>query len=147
MQRKPRARDVWDGILSLLEPRDVDRNGTLKSAAPEKLKRERVRCERNVKPRRDAARRDCRDARNRFIRVIDGPCEGKITVSWHDSQHCHYEEQTWRIGTAVQNGNCALSGQSIIVGDAVFRPFGRPRSSNADEMILVRVLTDLSGKK
>ncbi|WP_158244271.1 DUF3331 domain-containing protein [Trinickia dabaoshanensis] len=62
-----------------------------------------------------------------------------IAVTWSDSTCCSYRGQLWRYAIAKQTGKCALSGESIKRGDAVFRPRTRARNIplNRDAMILV----------
>ena len=63
------------------------------------------------------------------------------TVSWSDPQGCKYGEQVWRLSTARGSGICALSGQPIFRGNAIYRPAKvEPRPANAAAMILATVI-------
>jgi len=61
-----------------------------------------------------------------------------ITVCWSDSTYGRYSDQLWRVCTARRSSVCALTGEKIRRGDAVFRPSPnrRHRPANADAMIL-----------
>ena len=48
-------------------------------------------------------------------------------------------EQRWTPGRALRSGRCALSGEKIVCGDAIFSPRGRP-PFEPDAMILVAAL-------
>jgi hypothetical protein len=63
-----------------------------------------------------------------------------LLVSWSDSTRCCYMDQTWAAVSARQAGNCALTGNVIRRGDAVFKPRcrGKSRPANYQEMILAR---------
>lgn len=63
-----------------------------------------------------------------------------LLVSWSDSTQCCYRDQTWDAVSARKNGYCALTGNVIRRGDAVFKPRcrGRNRPVNCEEMILAR---------
>lgn len=56
------------------------------------------------------------------IALLDRISPRTATVSWSDPQGCKYGEQVWRLATARQSGICALSGQPIAAGDAIYRP-------------------------
>lgn len=63
-------------------------------------------------------------------------------ISWCDPTTCHYVDQVWGRAAARNSGYCALTGQRISRGDAVFKPRsrGRLRPVNCDEMILAAAL-------
>ncbi|WP_420992133.1 DUF3331 domain-containing protein [Cupriavidus sp. 30B13] len=76
-----------------------------------------------------------------LISVIDRPGPGTATLAWRDATHCRYGDQEWCAGTARAAGVCAMSGQAIAAGDAIYKPRAcRPRPRNADAMILATVL-------
>lgn len=70
-----------------------------------------------------------------------------IAVTWSDSTRCSYRGQLWRYAIAKQVGRCALSGQPIRRGDAVFRPRTRSRNIplNCDAMILAACIDTAGG--
>jgi hypothetical protein len=75
------------------------------------------------------------------IRVLE--CDGRSSaaVAWSDATSCRYGEQRWRRGIAKKAGVCALSGQAIATGDAVYRPrLIQPAPRNIEAMILATVL-------
>jgi hypothetical protein len=76
------------------------------------------------------------------ITSIERQDKGMALVSWCDPTMCHYIDQVWGQVVARSSGYCALTGQRIERGDAVFRPRarGRNRPANCDEMILASAL-------
>lgn len=65
-----------------------------------------------------------------IVSVIERLSAAMAVVSWHDSTHCRYGDQVWTIGTARDNGVCALSGAPIsgAIGYSVRSAQVRPRS-------------------
>jgi hypothetical protein len=58
-------------------------------------------------------------------------------IEWSDATRCNYSGQIWRAGIAARPGSCALSGESIRRGQAIYRPIPlKPAPSNAKAMIL-----------
>jgi hypothetical protein len=75
------------------------------------------------------------------ITLLDRPSPRTATVSWSDPRGCKYGEQVWRVATAKRSGICALSGQGIAAGDAIYRPTKvDPPPANADAMMLATVV-------
>jgi Domain of unknown function (DUF3331) len=75
------------------------------------------------------------------IRVLERNGRTSATVAWSDATSCRYGEQLWRRYLAKKAGVCALSGQAIARGDAVFRPrLVQPVPRNIDAMILATVM-------
>jgi hypothetical protein len=73
------------------------------------------------------------------IRVLDRPTSRTAIVTWGDPTSCHYGDQVWRVARAARDGFCALSGQQIHRGDAVYRPSHyRPAPANAGSMMLAQ---------
>lgn len=75
------------------------------------------------------------------VKVIErqGPCGA--TIAWSDATACCYGEQLWRRCVARKSGLCALSGQPIAPGDAVYRPrLVQPAPRNLEAMILASVM-------
>jgi hypothetical protein len=79
----------------------------------------------------------CCEHENAQINVIERLTRVTVAVEWSDSTRCNYSEQIWRAGVAARGGACALSGELIRRGEAVYRPNPmRPAPSNANAMIL-----------
>jgi Domain of unknown function (DUF3331) len=75
------------------------------------------------------------------IALLDRPSSRTITVSWSDPRGCKYGEQVWRLAVAKRSGICALSGLTIIAGDAIYRPAKvEPPPSNAAAMMLAAIV-------
>jgi hypothetical protein len=94
-------------------------------------------------PRHRPARADFRhEAYTRCaIQVLERQGRTVATVAWSDSTACRYGEQLWRRCIARKTGRCALSGQVIAKGDAVYRPrIAQPAPRNIDAMILASVM-------
>ncbi|MPW16419.1 DUF3331 domain-containing protein [Paraburkholderia sp. CNPSo 3157] len=68
-----------------------------------------------------------------------------VSITWRDSTAGRYTEQLWVRRIARSRGVCALTGEEIVRGDAVYGPFSRPssRPRNMSEMILAKLLDDL----
>ncbi|WP_394365042.1 DUF3331 domain-containing protein [Paraburkholderia kirstenboschensis] len=89
------------------------------------------------------AHADCRhEAYKRCaIRVLERQSRTTATVAWSDSTACRYGEQLWQRCIARKTGICALSGQAIAKGDAVYSPRVLRRApQNIDAMILASVM-------
>lgn len=84
--------------------------------------------------------RDADHARqiNAKIQILERLTSLTISVSWRDSTCSNYADQTWRLGVARWSGQCALTGQHILLGQPVYKPArcGRMRPANFEEMIL-----------
>ncbi|WP_053063813.1 DUF3331 domain-containing protein [Caballeronia mineralivorans] len=75
------------------------------------------------------------------VRVLERNRQTSATVAWSDSTSCCYGEQSWRRCIARKAGICALSGQTIATGDAVYRPrLVQPAPRNIEAMILATVM-------
>jgi hypothetical protein len=76
------------------------------------------------------------------VTSIERQDNASALVSWCDPTMCHYVDQVWNQVTARNAGYCALTGQRIERGDAIFKPRarGRHRPVNCDEMILAAAL-------
>ncbi|MFM0395444.1 DUF3331 domain-containing protein [Paraburkholderia phytofirmans] len=75
------------------------------------------------------------------IRVLERSGRSSATIAWSDATSCCYGEQMWRRCIARKSGVCALSGQKIARGDAVYRPRrARPAPRNVEAMILASVM-------
>jgi hypothetical protein len=75
------------------------------------------------------------------IALLDRISPRTVAVSWSDPQRCKYGEQIWRLATARRSGICALSGQRIDAGDAVYRPSkSASPPANAAAMMLANAI-------
>jgi hypothetical protein len=75
------------------------------------------------------------------IRILERKAPTSATVAWSDATSCCYGEQLWRRCIAKKAGVCALSGQAIATGDAVYRPrLVQPAPRNIEAMILATVM-------
>ncbi|EUC12373.1 DUF3331 domain-containing protein [Paraburkholderia hospita] len=75
------------------------------------------------------------------IKVLERHGQTVATVAWADSTACCYGEQLWRRCVARRDGICALSGQVIAKGDAVYCPrLVQPVPRNIQAMILASAL-------
>ncbi|WP_429260870.1 DUF3331 domain-containing protein [Paraburkholderia sp. GAS334] len=76
------------------------------------------------------------------ITIIEKLSDTLVSLSWHDSTLCNYEEQIWTFRHARSAGCCALSGKPIRRGDSIYRPRGRGKEPplNRSEMILASEL-------
>jgi hypothetical protein len=85
----------------------------------------------------------CADGRfGAAVTLIDRPTPSTATIAWRDSTRGCFGDQVWRMARARITGFCAMSGQAIHPGDAVYKPNPRPTPVNADAMILASVLRD-----
>jgi hypothetical protein len=76
-----------------------------------------------------------------IIRVLGRHGPTSATVAWSDPTSCCYGEQLWRRCIATKAGMCALSGQTITTGNAVYRPRRvEPLPRNIEAMILATVI-------
>ncbi|MFL9962999.1 DUF3331 domain-containing protein [Paraburkholderia sediminicola] len=75
------------------------------------------------------------------IRVLECNGQTSATIAWSDPTSCCYGAQIWRRCIAKKAGVCALSGQRIATGDAVYRPRRlKPAPRNIEAMILATVM-------
>jgi hypothetical protein len=75
------------------------------------------------------------------IRVLERNGPTSATVAWSDATSCCYGEQLWRRCIARKAGVCALSGETITTGNAVYRPRRvQPVPQNIEAMILATVI-------
>lgn len=79
------------------------------------------------------------------ITSIERQDDASALVSWCDPTLCHYVDQVWIQVTARHGGYCALTGQRIERGNAIFKPRarGQHRPANSDEMILAAALAQM----
>lgn len=75
------------------------------------------------------------------VRILGRNKQTSATVAWSDATSCCYGEQLWRRCIAKKAGVCALSGQTIATGDAVYRPrLAQPVPRNIEAMILATIM-------
>lgn len=102
-----------------------------------------------VRARAAAARgsRKTREALAVSVKIVDRPSSTTATVSWSDPTSGYYGDQVWRSGVARGEGVCAVSGQLICRGDAVYKPrVCRLAPANAHAMILSSVILDAEAR-
>ncbi|MBB5469750.1 hypothetical protein OKW30_005607 [Paraburkholderia sp. Clong3] len=76
------------------------------------------------------------------VTLIDRPTSSTATIAWRDATRGCFGDQAWRMARARMPGFCAMSGQAINPGDAVYKPISRPTPINAEAMILACVVHD-----
>ncbi|WP_374956940.1 DUF3331 domain-containing protein [Paraburkholderia sp. BL18I3N2] len=71
------------------------------------------------------------------LEIVDRPSRTTVTVFWSDALSGHYSDQMWRLGRSQVTAVCVLTGTPILIGDPIFRPHCRGRSTpgNRDAMI------------
>ncbi|KAG8153768.1 DUF3331 domain-containing protein [Burkholderia catarinensis] len=76
--------------------------------------------------------------RRSSIVTAERQTDSSVLVSWSDPTRCRYDEQRWISAKCRRSGNCALTGQAIHTGDAIYKPQwrGERRPANSAEMIL-----------
>lgn len=128
---KPKRRstlqlDAWSQTLALLSKLALSNDDTMES--PDGAQRFKRRLPLMPEP--------CAGAEAK-VRILDRPSKNTAIVSWFDPTVCRYGDQPWRASRARQPGTCALTGNSIRRGDAIYRPRTvRPCPLNANAMIL-----------
>ncbi|MEK6355927.1 MAG: DUF3331 domain-containing protein [Burkholderia cenocepacia] len=83
------------------------------------------------------------DVRRRSaIVAVERQTDSSMLVSWSDPTRCRYDEQRWISAKARRLARCALTGQPIRVGDAIYKPQwrGEKRPVNCREMVLATAL-------
>lgn len=130
----------WSQVVSLLSHLSSGVNGT--AGEPWRAAcRPGAHAARIWKPGTPHQATSARSTRSK-ISAIERQGDATALISWCDPTMCHYVDQVWSRVTARCNGYCALTGQCIQRGDAVFKPRvrGRPRPLNCEEMILAAAL-------
>ncbi|AJY10967.1 DUF3331 domain-containing protein [Burkholderia dolosa] len=98
---------------------------------------------RRSRHRDDAPMPSSADARRRSaIVAAERQTDSSVLVSWSDPTRCRYDEQRWIAAKARARGRCALTGQPIGPGDAIYKPQwrGAKRPANCREMIVASAL-------
>ncbi|MDR5773620.1 MULTISPECIES: DUF3331 domain-containing protein [unclassified Caballeronia] len=124
MQASAKIMDPWARTIFMLgvKTEDASLSGILKKP-PERL-----------------TKSDLLEKRGLSISLIERPSSTTAIIAWRDSTHCCYGDQMWRVSHARTTGVCAMSGQPVLIGDAVYRPSRRTAPRNAHAMILASVL-------
>jgi len=82
----------------------------------------------------------------RRIEILELTTSNTATIFWRDTT-CSYAEQRWRRSSAYESGQCALTGDPIKRGDAVYKPMTcRDKPVNRFAMILAKHIT-VAGEK
>lgn len=129
--------DPWSGILKRLLTSTTTSDCTTLGASGRLTMRE---------PANDRRRHPCNEQSGahqsaRIVNVLDRLSERTVAVSWRDSTSCHYNDQIWRVGIAREPGRCAMTGEWIQPGEAIYRPIPTlPAPVNAQAMILASAL-------
>lgn len=78
------------------------------------------------------------DSRGTRILAVERMTTKTVLVFWRDSG-CLYGDQCWILGVAKGGGTCALTGQPIERGEAIFRPRKiDPPARNSGAMMLAK---------
>ncbi|MDR0241704.1 MAG: DUF3331 domain-containing protein [Burkholderia sp.] len=100
--------------------------------------------------RNDASMPSSGAARRRSaILAAERQTDSSVLVSWSDPTRCRYGEQRWISAKARARGCCALTGQPIRIGDAIYKPQwrGAKRPANCGEMILASALHHFAARQ
>ncbi|RQZ09268.1 DUF3331 domain-containing protein [Burkholderia sp. Bp9031] len=129
------AFDRWEHVMTLLDPSP---GASCRASSP--LRDREVARHRHRDDARGAssgaARRRC------AIVAIERQTDSSVLVSWSDPTYCRYDEQRWISAKSRSLGRCALTGQPIRTGDAIYKPQwrGSKRPANCREAILASEL-------
>ncbi|RQR27401.1 MULTISPECIES: DUF3331 domain-containing protein [unclassified Burkholderia] len=129
------AFDRWEHVMTLLDPSP----GASRCASSNLRDRDIAR----RRHRDDARGASSGGARRRCaIVAIERQTDSSVLVSWSDPTHCRYDEQRWISAKSRSLGRCALTGQPIRTGDAIYKPQwrGSKRPANCWEAILASEL-------
>jgi hypothetical protein len=64
------------------------------------------------------------------IQFLEKPSKRQLLLSWREPARCNYTEQLWALHKASGATTCAVSGEKIRRGDAVYSPVGQPQNRN-----------------
>ena len=73
----------------------------------------------------DRARAPAAVAESAVVTFVERFSPKSVSITWRDSTAANYCEQLWIRRIARSQGVCALTGNSIVRGDAVYGPAGR----------------------
>lgn len=95
----------------------------------------------------DRARAPAELAESAVVTFVERFSPKSVSITWRDSTAANYCEQLWIRRIARSQGVCALTGNSIVRGDAVYGPAGRTaaRPANAAQMVLAEAIEYLEG--
>jgi len=95
----------------------------------------------------DRARAPAAVAESAVVTFVERFSPKSVSITWRDSTAANYCEQLWIRRIARSQGVCALTGNSIVRGDAVYGPAGRTaaRPANAAQMVLAEAIEYLEG--
>jgi hypothetical protein len=95
----------------------------------------------------DRARAPAALAESAVVTFVERFSPKSVSITWRDSTAANYCEQLWIRRIARSQGVCALTGNSIVRGDAVYGPAGRTaaRPANAAQMVLAEAIEYLEG--
>lgn len=95
----------------------------------------------------DRARAPSALAKSAVVTFVERFTAKSVSITWRDSTAANYCEQLWIRRIARSQGVCALTGNSIVRGDAVYGPAGRTaaRPANAAQMVLAEAIEYLEG--
>jgi hypothetical protein len=95
----------------------------------------------------DRARAPAVPAESAVVTFVERFSPKSVSITWRDSTAANYCEQLWIRRIARSQGVCALTGNSIVRGDAVYGPAGRTaaRPANAAQMVLAEAIEYLEG--
>jgi hypothetical protein len=95
----------------------------------------------------DRARAPADLAESAVVTFVERFSPKSVSITWRDSTAANYCEQLWIRRIARSQGVCALTGNSIVRGDAVYGPAGRTaaRPANAAQMVLAEAIEYLEG--
>jgi Domain of unknown function (DUF3331) len=95
----------------------------------------------------DRARAPAAIAKSAVVTFVERFSAKSVSITWRDSTAANYCEQLWIRRIARSQGVCAITGNSIVRGDAVYGPAGRTaaRPANAAQMVLAEAIEDLEG--
>ncbi|MEW6339083.1 MAG: DUF3331 domain-containing protein [Pseudomonadota bacterium] len=93
----------------------------------------------------DRARAPAGNAKNVVVTFVERFSPKSVSITWRDATAANYCEQLWIRRIARSQGVCALTGSSIVRGDAVYGPAGRTaaRPANAAQMVLADAIEEL----
>ncbi|CAG9258585.1 uncharacterized protein DUF3331 [Paraburkholderia unamae] len=126
-------RDAWMDTITVLEAL------TARNCNPdvEPVRRDTV--PPASKPRRKVPGDDVtvRRLSHAVVTVVERVTDRSILLNWCDPTSCHYSDQLWTKRSARRSGHCALTGESIARGDAVYAPYTRVSNPPANEQAMI----------
>jgi hypothetical protein len=136
--------DAWQWAVSLLDTGMVGVAVAKVNAVVRAGTADRKRSRAPVRALPQASGSGVQDVSMVTVSVIDRIGPRTAVVSWSDSRLGSYGDQVWRAALARRKGRCALSGQPVRKGDAIYRPRrSDPPPINEDAMILAVFLDEI----